>query len=202
MPEIFEEALKIAPDSRAIARRLFFTNSIDGLVSAIGVNVGAYSEAASPLTIGLSIFGGIVAFSFISAFAGVVLSERAERSRELRELERAMGRSLRGSIYARATTIVPIYVALWSFAGVLAFPTLVASVYLLSHFGLISLREAFFLSTAVAILLMGLLGAYVSSVSGERMVWGLLRASLLGVGALSVAYVFKSLALLLIGLGG
>lgn len=174
-----------------VARRLFFTNSIDGIISAIGVNVGAFDESARPLSLALAIVGGSIAFGVGAGFLGALLSERAERVRELREMERALGGSLRGSVYWRAALVVPVYVAFWSSLGILLFPLLVASPYFLSHLGLLGLWEAYLLSNALAVLALSLVGALLSRVSGESPLLSSLRVVLIGLGALLLVYSIK-----------
>ncbi|MEN2999094.1 MAG: VIT1/CCC1 transporter family protein [Acidilobaceae archaeon] len=186
-----KEALRATPDSVYVARRLFFTNSIDGIISAIGVNVGAFDEGVRPLSMALAILGGSIAFGVAAGFLGALLSERAERVRELREMERALGGSLEGSVYSRAAMVVPIYVAFWSSLGILIFPLLVASPYFLSHLGVLSLGSAYFLSGALALLALAVIGALLSRVSGESMMVSSLRAVMLGLGSMGLVYMIK-----------
>ncbi|MCX8196131.1 MAG: hypothetical protein N3F67_03530 [Acidilobaceae archaeon] len=185
------EALRATPDSAFVARRLFFTNSIDGIVSAIGVNVGAFDVGVRPLSMALAILGGSIAFGVAAGFLGALLSERAERIREVRDLERALGGSLRGSVYWRAALVVPVYVAFWSSLGILLFPLLVASPYFLSHWGLLGILEAYVLSNVLAVLALSFVGALLSRVSGESPLLSSLRAVLLGLGALLLVYSIK-----------
>jgi predicted membrane protein (TIGR00267 family) len=128
--------LKLLPryykDVRAIARRMFVTNAFDGILASLGVSVGGFSSKANPELLALSIIGGGLAMGLFSSVVGVYISERAERLRELRELERSMAKRLDGTIYARLAKLIPLYVALWSGLGATTFPLAVAFPYLVS----------------------------------------------------------------------
>ena len=118
------------PDVRSIARRMFVTNSLDSIITALGVSVGGYTSTTIPRVLALSVMGGGIAMGLISAMLGVYLSERAERMKEYRELEKKLAASLRNSVYWRAARLIPVYVALWSGLGATVFPILIAIPYI------------------------------------------------------------------------
>ncbi|MCE4610904.1 MAG: hypothetical protein F7B17_02910 [Desulfurococcales archaeon] len=189
----YKRLVKVYPDTPNIARRMFVTNAMDGLLAAIGVNVGGFSVDVDPRVLALSIMGGALSMGLLSAVVGVYLSERAERLNEVKRLEKKVGRSLRGSLYWRAAMLVPIYIALWSGVGVLVFPALTATPYLAASAGILGMGEAFALSLASALALMATLGYYLGVVSGESRLLYTLRGLALGAGGAVVVYLFKSL---------
>ncbi len=189
----FREVVSYYEDVRSIARRMFVTNSFDGILAAIGVNVGGFSPDADPIRIGLGIVGGGVAMGVFSGIIGVYLSERAERLREIVELERKMAKPLRGSVYWKAARLVPVYTALWSGLGIVLFPTLVAAPYFLASFGLVGAMQAFYLSLAVSLALMGFLGYYLAVVSGEDKLRSVARAVGIGVGGALLVYILRNI---------
>jgi predicted membrane protein (TIGR00267 family) len=178
---------------------LFVTNSVDSIVSALGVNVGAYTPGIDVKVMILAVLGGSISLSIISGFMGVLLSERAERIRELRELERKLGASLRGSIYARATTIIPLYVALWSSTGMLLFPLVMVVPYLASLAGLIGVWEAFLASTTISLASLMAVGGYLGVITGEGILVSALRTLGLGLLVLIIVLVFKQTFTTLVG---
>ncbi len=192
----YRKLLKIYPDTASIARRMFVTNSFDGLLAAIGVNVGGYRDGIDPMILALSMLGGAISMGILSGVVGVYLSERAERFREVRKLERVVGRTLRGSLYWRAASMAPAYIALWSGVGILGFPFLSATPYLAAAAGLIGVEKAFYLSLGISLGLMTFLGYYLGVVSGESRARTAARGLALGVGAVAVVYVFKTFLLL------
>lgn len=179
-------------DVKSIARRMFVTNSFDGLLAAIGVNVGGYSPYSDPLQLAMGIIGGGVAMGVFSGMLGVYLSERAERLREVAELERKLAKSLKGSVYWKAARIIPLYIALWSGLGIVVFPTLTAIPYFLAARGLLGVSEAFYWSLLTALALMALLGAYLARISGESIVKSVARSVGVGLGGALLVLVLKS----------
>lgn len=183
---------RIYPDVEPVSRRMFVTNSMDGLLAALGVNVGGYSPDADPLLMASSIIGGGVAMGIMSGMIGVYLSERAERVREVRELEKKLSAKLKeDSIYWRAASLIPIYVALWSGLGIVIFPTLVAAPYLLAASTLLTLQTSFIASLSTSLILMALLGAYLGKISGEGIAASAAKGLLLGVAAAVLVYLLK-----------
>ena len=189
----YRRLVKVYPDTPNIARRMFVTNAMDGLLAAIGVNVGGFNVNVDPRVLALSIMGGALSMGLLSAVVGVYLSERAERLNEVRKLEKKVGRSLRSSLYWKAALLVPVYIALWSGVGVLVFPALTATPYLAASAGILGMGEAFALSLALALALMAGLGFYLGVVSGENRLVYALRGLGLGAGGALVVYIFKSL---------
>ncbi|MEM0496772.1 MAG: hypothetical protein QXR22_01045 [Acidilobaceae archaeon] len=170
-------------------------NSIDSIISAIGVNIGTYREDLDPLVMSLAIIGGGLAFGLMSGFVGTFLSERAERIREFKEIEKAIGRSLKSSIYGKVTVIVPVYVALMSSIGVIIFPTMLAAIYLLAYSNIISVGMAYTLTNIMSILILLILGAYMAKISGENILKSALRVAALGLGAIIIVTIIKSLTI-------
>jgi predicted membrane protein (TIGR00267 family) len=191
--EELRSVVKYYRDVKAIARRMFVTNSFDGILAAIGVDVGGFSSNVDPALIAMGIIGGGVAMGVFSGVVGVYLSERAERLKEVSELERKMAKSLKGTVYWKAAKIVPLYVALWSGLGVLIFPTLIASPYILANMGLIGVKTAFLASIALALTLMTLLGLYLGAISGEGLVKPALRAFSVGLGGALLVWVLRTI---------
>lgn len=194
----FREALAVSrrvldmySDVRAIARRMFVTNSFDGLLASIGVMIGGFSEEADPLLLGLSVVGGGVAMGVLSGVVGVYMSERAERMRELQMIEKKVAKSLKGTMYDYAARIVPIYVALWSGMGIILFPVIVSLPFFASSRGLISPFHALIAGLGLAYLIMVSLGAYLGRVSGESVLGYSLRGLALAIGGSLVALAIK-----------
>jgi len=182
--------VKVYPDVRSIARRMFVTNSLDGIVAALGVNVGGYT-GGDPTALASSIIGGGVAMGVVSGMIGVYLSERAERLRELRELEKMVAHDLQGSVYWRAAQVIPLYIALWSGLGVLLFPVLIALPHLLAARGLLGVEPAFWASIGVGLASMAWLGDYLARVSGEDRVRSVARVLAMGLAAIVLARLLR-----------
>jgi len=153
--------------------------------------MGAFRPDLDPLVIAMAILGGSISLSVISGFLGVFLSERAERVRELRELERKLGADLSRSLYALSARFTPLYVALWSSIGMLVFPLLSATPYLVAKMEALDLWEAFIASLAATYTALALIGVYLARITGENVYISAFRLLLLGLLASMVVLAFK-----------
>ncbi len=171
-------------DARSIARRMFVTNSIDGLLSSIGVVLGAYvAGARNPLAYIGAVAGAAFSMGFFSGIIGTYLSERAERLRELHHTERVLLHGLRGSIYERAAKLVPVYVALWSGTGAILLPlVMLAPFYIAIAVGSSTVGpEVVYASTGIGLLELFILGCYLGKIAGESPLLSGLRMACLGL---------------------
>ncbi len=183
----FREAVR-ATGAQEIARRLFVTNSFDGLLTVLGILLGSVTVGVrEPTYIIGACIGGSIAMG-ISGFTGTFLSERAERVRELKELERVMLADLDESIYGRAARIVPFYVAVYGSAGIMLPPLTALVPFILCEVGLVPFSTAFIGALAALLLLLFLLGAYLGKVAEERILLSGLR--MVGVGLVTAIAVY------------
>ncbi len=173
-------------EAKSIARRMFVTNSFDGLLSSLGVILGSYiSGASNPTNYIGGVAGAAFAMGFFSGFIATYMSERAERLRELHETEKAMLHSLRGSIYEKAARLVPLYVAMWSGFGAVVLPLVAILPFMIKEIvGLnISIRSLVYISTSIILAELFMLGVYLGHISGENKLISGLRLALIGLAA-------------------
>lgn len=164
--------------AREIIRRYFVMNAFDGALTMLGFVVGIYITGYIDPKIVLSA-GMSASFAMgVSGFVGALITEKAERERKVKELERAMFADLEGSIIEKAALMAVVLAALTdSLAPVLA-ALVCASPFLLSEFGVLSPVTATFLSIIVTLVLVFLLGAYLGRISGESpLVYGIYMLS-------------------------
>ncbi len=98
--------------AKNIARRYFITNGFDGALTILGMVTGFYISGMTDISIALSACLGATIALFISGLSSAYLSEKAERKKELLELEQALIRDLKASDYGRASRYLPIMIAL------------------------------------------------------------------------------------------
>ncbi|ALL01177.1 hypothetical protein Pyrde_1129 [Pyrodictium delaneyi] len=173
-------------NAHSIARRMFVTNSFDGLLSGLGVILGSYlSGASNPINYVGSVIGASFSMGFFSGVVATYLSERAERLQELRKTERAMLHPLRGSIYEKAAKIVPIYVALWSGLGAMLLPVIGVSPFIFAEIlkADVSVTVLVYTSAGIMVAELFTLGAYLGKISGENMFVSGARLALIGLAA-------------------
>ncbi len=117
----------------------------------------------------------------VSGLSGAYLTERAERTRRLRGLRRAMLSDLRRSIHVRASSVASVWAALvdgFSPATAAALPMIP---YVLALFEIIPAWYAFPASIALILSILFVLGAFLGKISKENMVLAGLR--MVAVGA-------------------
>lgn len=170
-------------DVLAISRRYFISNGFDGTLTSIGIIVGAVlsgvPDGYTVIKIGLGAAVGLGT----SAVWSVWEIERAETRAEIRRIERAMLTDLddtrvqqnqRGARFVHA-----IMSGLGPLIGVLIplTPFLVAG-------SVVTMAEAALIAVGLGIGVLGVFGAYMGSISGQR--W-YVAAARMGLAGLVVA---------------
>ena len=173
IPSIMKNVKKLAElgDAKSVARRLFVTNSFDALLTSLGVILGLYiGGVTQPSAYIGGVLGGSLTMGFFSGFLGAFFSERAERLKELKEIQAHVMKDLSQTIYGKMTRYVPIYVAFWSGLGVIMFPIIVVSPFLLSLVDMVNPSHAIIASVVLVNLIIFLLGVYLGHISRENKV--------------------------------
>lgn len=98
--------------AQSIARRYLITNGFDGALTIMGMLTGFYISGMTDLSVALSACLGATTALFISGISSAYLSEKAERAKELHELEQALVKDLSESDYGQASRYLPMLVAL------------------------------------------------------------------------------------------
>ena len=162
-----------------IARRLFVMNAFDGILTIMGVVIGAhFSGLSDPDIVITAGIGGSIAMG-ISGMSGAYLAERAERRRDLKKLESAMLIDLKKSQFARASEFATIVVALVDGIS----PALGAVILILPYFFVprIDIEEAFLASLGLGLACLFVLGLFLARISQERMIVSCMRMILVGL---------------------
>ncbi len=147
-----------------ITRRYFVMNSFDGFLTLFGLLLGSFASGVEDpwLIIHIGI-GTAIAIAF-SGLTGAFMTERAERVREIRVMERALHRRLDDTDYKKAYEFATLITGIVNGASPLA-----AASILLSPFFFLPLPEAYYASFAMALSVFFLLGTYVGSISRESL---------------------------------
>ena len=152
-----------------IARRYFVMNAFDGVMTALGIVLGGAVAIGDPLAIFKAGFGASLAI-MVSGFWGAFMTERAERTAQMKSLERHLLRDLNGSHiekHAKDKMLeLAVIDALSPFLG--AFIPLFP--FLLAHFGKLSYMTAILSSAGLALACLFLLGVYLSRIMKENFV--------------------------------
>jgi len=172
--------------AQKIIRRYFAMNAFDGAMTSLGVVIGAYlSQIHEPRSVvGVIITSGIA--MMVSGFSGTYMTERAERSHSLNELEDAMLINLDDTVYGRASRFISVFAALVDGSA-----PFIASIPSLTPFllvpGLIDIGRAFIVSMGASLLTLFILGVYLGRISGENILYSGLKMVVSGAAVAVIA---------------
>ena len=172
--------------AQKIIRRYFAMNAFDGAMTSLGVVIGAYlSQILDPRSvIGVIITSGIA--MMVSGFSGTYMTERAERSHSLNELEDAMLVNLDDTVYGRASRFISVFAALvdGSAPFIASIPSVVP--FLLVP-GLIDVATAFIAAIGASLFTLFILGVYLGRISGENILYSGLKMVVSGAAVAVIA---------------
>ncbi|UCH56963.1 MAG: hypothetical protein JSV18_06390 [Candidatus Bathyarchaeota archaeon] len=178
--------------AQRILRRYFAMNAFDGSMTSLGVVIGALiSHISDPGTvIGVILVSGIA--MAVSGFSGTYMTESAERSRALNELEDAMLVDLGDTIIGEASRFVSLFAAIVD--GSAPFLASVPAVipFYLSLVGLIPVGFAFMASIGASLATLFLLGVFLGRVSESNIVYSGVKMVVAGVAVALLALLLNS----------
>lgn len=175
---------------QSIARRYMVTNGFDGALTILGMVTGFYISGMTDLSVALSACLGATIALFISGISSAYLSEKAEREKELRDLEQALVLDLKQSDYGQASRYLPLLVAL-----VNGFSPFVLSLVILSplfwaeHLHAWSVSP-FLSAIVIALICIFLLGVFLGKISQTFWLWSGLRTLVIAVITVAVILLF------------
>jgi predicted membrane protein (TIGR00267 family) len=172
-------------DVLAISRRYFISNGFDGTLTSIGIIVGAVlsgvPDGLTVIKIGLGAAVGLGT----SAVWSVWEIERAETRAEIRRIERAMLTDLDDTRIQREQSGARLMHAIMSGLGPLIGILVPLGPFVVEG-ALLSMQEAALIAVALGIGVLGVFGAYMGSISGQR--W-YVAAARMGLAGLVVAVI-------------
>ena len=187
--EYLEEIGRYLRVTRAqrILRRYFAMNAFDGAMTSLGVVIGAHITGITDAraVVGVIIVSGIA--MAVSGFSGTYMTESAERSKALNELENAMLVDLGDTIYGHASRFVSVFAAivdgsapfLASLPGVLPFA--------LALIGLLPMGISFIASIGASLITLFMLGAFLGRISRSNIVYSGIKMVAAGVAVALLA---------------
>jgi predicted membrane protein (TIGR00267 family) len=128
----------------------------------------------------------------VSGFSGTYMTESAERSRSLNELEDAMLVDLDDTIYGRASRFVSLFAAVvdGSAPFIASIPTVVP--FYLSLVGLLPIDIAFYASIGAALAVLFLLGVFLGKVSEGNLLYSGIKMVVAGLAVALLALLLNS----------
>ncbi len=174
-----QEYLRIA-EVGGIARRYAAMNAFDGILTIIGVLMGSFTAHVEDPRIVISTGLGTSVAMGVSGLWGAYLTETAERKHSLDELERQTLTDLSDTRLGRASRAAVVVVA--AIDGLAPF---VASLVVLIPFFLASLLPGtirpYYASLAMAFVALFGLGAFLGTISKERLLLSGLKTICAGI---------------------
>ncbi len=159
-----------------ITRRYFVMNAFDGALTMLGVVIGAAISGNlenSNIIISAGIAGSIAMGA--SGLSGAYMTEKAERTRKLKKLERAMLADMKDGLHYKSNRFATIFASLVDGVSPAIAAMTVVSPFFLSNFGLITPNMAFWGCIILTLVVLTMLGAYLARISDESLViYGLL----------------------------
>lgn len=177
-----------------IGRRYFVVNSFDGVLTVLGIVMGSLiSGVQNPLILLNAGIGASLALG-ISGFSSAYFSEKAERKKDLEELEGKMLKEMKGSLRERKLKKIPLKISIVN--GLSPFLTGLICIlpFAFSSFGTVSVDLAYLSSIGIALGALLFLGYFLGRVSRKNKILSALK--MLGVGIITVVILY------FLGLGG
>lgn len=177
-----------------IGRRYFVVNSFDGVLTVLGIVMGSLISSVTEPQIVLSAGIGASIALGISGVSSAYLSERAEKKKDIKELEQKMLSEVKGERRTDELMVKPIKVSIIN--GLSPFITGIICLlpFVLSLGGFLTTSHAYYASIGTSLSLLIFLGYFLGTVSkGQRMI-SAVKMFLVGIATIIVLY--------LLGIGG
>lgn len=157
-------------DVGSISRRYFVMNAFDGALTMLGVVIGAFiAGALQPIMIITATLSGSIAMG-ISGISGAYMTEKAERTKELKELERAMLTDMTNRLHHKSNQFAIVFAALVDGLSPAFAAIIVASPFFFALNGYIQAETAFYACIVLTLVVLTFLGLYLAKISDESMV--------------------------------
>jgi predicted membrane protein (TIGR00267 family) len=164
-----------------IGRRYFIKNGFDGALTMLGIVIGTFlADVHEPrIVIGAGV-GASLAMGMSGLF-GTYMTERAERTKALKKLERAMITDLDETVWDEASTFVTI----WAAAIDGFSPALVAFIavipFIAAQLGMTDFYSALVASLAILAITLFLMGIWIGKIAGENLPINGMKMVMVGV---------------------
>ncbi len=175
-----------------IARRYFVMNAFDGALTTLGIIIGIFLAPIEKTASGVVVTTLATALAMgISGIWGAYLAERAERIREMKKLEQHMMTDLSKTVMARASKFAIIFSAIIDGLS----PAMAAIIGIIPFFigvavPTIHFSTLFFISVALNLVILFILGMFLGSISKESLFWMGVKVTFAGVLITVILFLF------------
>jgi predicted membrane protein (TIGR00267 family) len=180
-------------EAAQIARRAFANNSFDGVLTMIGVVMGSFVVGVEDPKVVL-VTGASTALAIgISGAWGAYLTESAERSHSIGELEQHTLTDLQDTKIGKASRLAVVLVAAVDGLSPFLAAMIVVIPFFLA-FLLPSVAYAYYASIGMALLALFALGIYLGRISKHNLFISGLKTVFAGVTSIGLSYLLEQLA--------
>ena len=181
--KVVKDYNKIA-ETQEIARRYFVMNTFDGVLAILGILVASYVAGFYDFKIIVTTSLAAAIAIGISGLYGAYLTENAERTGAIKNLEKRMSMWLKGTQIESAHRF-----ATFELAAIDGVSPLVSSlIMLIPFFANMPIKEAYYLSFAISFGLLFSLGIFLGRISKKNMFGSGLKMVFAGVVCTVILY--------------
>lgn len=179
--------------AQGIARRYFVVNGFDGALTMLGIVVGFYFSDGASAHVALSgCIGAAVALG-MSGVTSAYISERAEREKELRELEQAMMLKLGDSTHGKVVKYIPLVIGIVNGLSPLIISlVIIFPIWLSTSTSTAFSYNPFEISIIFAFVCLFLLGVFLGKISGAFWLWSGIKTIIIASVTALIIYLLSS----------
>ena len=176
-----------------IARRAFANNSFDGVLTMVGVVMGSFVAGVQDLSVVLVTGLSTVVAIGVSGGWGAWLTESAERSAAMDELEEVTLTDLRDSKIGKAARLAVVMVAATDGLSPFLSAMLVLIPFFLAPL-LPSVNSVYYAALGMALLALFGLGLYLGRISRRNLILSGIKTTIAGLICLALSYALERVA--------
>ncbi|MBU0758302.1 MAG: hypothetical protein KKF44_09610 [Nanoarchaeota archaeon] len=172
-----------------IGRRVFANNSFDGILTIMGIILGSmYAGIKDPIIVIKTGIGASIAMGVSGAW-GAYYTEKAERIKEIRELEKVILKKMKNtSIEKAAKFATKVITAIDGLSPFLSSMIVIIPFFMVSRE---SIKLAYIISLVIAFALLALLGAFLGKISKGSLIKGSFRMMVAGIVCIILTLVLQ-----------
>lgn len=172
-----------------IAQRYVVLNGFDGILTVLGITVGAFAtQVHSPLVVASACVGTAVGL-LVSGVSGAYITEKAQRLRDFKELQAAMLQDLEGSVQEREVASESLLISVLNGLSPFSFALLAVIPYWLAQINVIEMvNTAYYWSMGISAGLLALLGGFLGRIARESIVKYAVKMLLVGGVTVVIMY--------------
>ena len=171
-----------------IARRYFVKNGFDGSMTMLGIIVGSWVVGVTQPEIVLTAGLGACLAMGISGLFGAYMTERAERKRDLKNLETAMVTKLNDSVINDASSFVSIFAAIVDGGSPMLTAIISLLPFIFTRYGLVAIENTYLISFTLTLITLFMLGIYLGKIAKENALLYGIQTLVAGVITVAIAF--------------